>query len=330
MKRVACTFLFLAVFVAAGAYAAADNTAPPKTKPGEGGVKDDPLRNVKPVQSSQEKLGNQLLKTSDGMRDVLEEVLQNLVELQSREPVKQAAGKLDDIASKRVRDVVDSLVRAGKEQTAAKGGLQDAMKGQDVVIKELADLLKLLKREMAPAMSQRLLAQAIKKQQEALNKTKETRVAKENLEGKPKSNLTEEDKKALAEANEKQKEATDELDKAMKELKEQAQELKKSDPAAADNMQKATDKLESAEAPKKSNEAQTDITDNKLRSAEQKEQDVLAFRALPHGDIPSGVAQEIVAALEAKMPVFELPSMPASRFISVEETREYLYDIGQR
>lgn len=61
-----------------------------------------------------------------------------------------------------------------------------------------------------------------------------------------------------------------------------------------------------------------------------KEQNVLAFRALPHGKIPSGVVKEIAVAQAEGMPVFELPSMLNSRAMSVEETREYLYDIGQR
>ena len=215
---------------------------------------------------------------------------------QPSEPVKATADKLDDIGAKKVHDVVEALHRARKEQAQTKDGLQDAMKGQDGIIKELADLLKLLKREVAPAMGQRLLAQAIKKQEEALAKLKETRVTKDNLEGKPKSALNEEDKKALGETNEKQKEATEELSKAVKELKDQAQDLKKNGPQAAANIQKAMDKLESAEAPKKSNEAQTDITDNKLRAAEQKEQDVLA--ALKEADKLLGRNTDRTAQLE--------------------------------
>lgn len=56
----------------------------------------------------------------------------------------------------------------------------------------------------------------------------------------------------------------------------------------------------------------------------------VGFRSLPHGKIPAGVAKEIKAAMDCAIPVFELPSMPVSRFMSVEETREYLRDIGQR
>ena len=41
----------------------------PPVKPPE---KEDPAKNIRPVQSSQEKLGTQLVKTSDNMRDLLE------------------------------------------------------------------------------------------------------------------------------------------------------------------------------------------------------------------------------------------------------------------
>ena len=58
--------------------------------------------------------------------------------------------------------------------------------------------------------------------------------------------------------------------------------------------------------------------------------DALAFRALPDGRIPAGLAKEIAAAKEDDMPVFELPGGVLSRTIDVDETREYLREIGQR
>lgn len=60
------------------------------------------------------------------------------------------------------------------------------------------------------------------------------------------------------------------------------------------------------------------------------EADLLAFRALPDGAIPSGVAKEIAYAIEAGVPVIELPSALGRRTISLEQTREYLYEVGQR
>lgn len=58
--------------------------------------------------------------------------------------------------------------------------------------------------------------------------------------------------------------------------------------------------------------------------------DALAFRALPDGSIPAGVAQEIAWAVEFALPVIELPSSMTRRTIGVAETREYLREIGQR
>ena len=54
--------------------------------------------------------------------------------------------------------------------------------------------------------------------------------------------------------------------------------------------------------------------------------DIVAFRALPDGRIPAGIAKEI----KRGNMVFELPSGILKRTISVEETREYLREAGQR
>lgn len=58
--------------------------------------------------------------------------------------------------------------------------------------------------------------------------------------------------------------------------------------------------------------------------------DALAFRALPGGILPAGVAAEITAAYDAKLSVIELPSWVDRRAFDVEETREYLREVGQR
>jgi len=58
--------------------------------------------------------------------------------------------------------------------------------------------------------------------------------------------------------------------------------------------------------------------------------DLLAFRAHPNGDIPAGVAKEIETAHKVGIPVFEIPTGVLRRTLSVEETREYLKDAGER
>jgi hypothetical protein len=57
---------------------------------------------------------------------------------------------------------------------------------------------------------------------------------------------------------------------------------------------------------------------------------VTAFRALPDGRIPAGVLQEVEWAREVGQPVIELPSGISSRAMTVQETREYLREVGNR
>lgn len=58
--------------------------------------------------------------------------------------------------------------------------------------------------------------------------------------------------------------------------------------------------------------------------------DLLAFRAHPDGMIGAGMVKEIAWAQEAGLPVIELPSSLSRRSLSVEATREYLREMGQR
>jgi hypothetical protein len=58
--------------------------------------------------------------------------------------------------------------------------------------------------------------------------------------------------------------------------------------------------------------------------------DALAFRALPDGSIPAGVGLELSWAIEAGKPVIELPSCVTRRTISVQATREYIRENGNR
>lgn len=58
--------------------------------------------------------------------------------------------------------------------------------------------------------------------------------------------------------------------------------------------------------------------------------EVFAFRALPHGGIPSGVAKELEYAIEKEKTIIELPACVSARTMSVDETREYLKEMGNR
>ena len=61
-----------------------------------------------------------------------------------------------------------------------------------------------------------------------------------------------------------------------------------------------------------------------------KSADALFFRAFIDGQIGAGVAKEIQWAKDIGIPVAELPNRIVGRTLSVDETREYLHDLGQR
>lgn len=56
--------------------------------------------------------------------------------------------------------------------------------------------------------------------------------------------------------------------------------------------------------------------------------DVVAFRSLPNGDILSGVAYEVAAAIDNEIPVIELPCSIDSRSMDYPETKQYLIELG--
>jgi hypothetical protein len=58
--------------------------------------------------------------------------------------------------------------------------------------------------------------------------------------------------------------------------------------------------------------------------------DMLIFRAHPDGSIPAGVSAEIKEAMASNLFVLEMPNGIAKRTLSVDETREYLRNIGFR
>ena len=61
-----------------------------------------------------------------------------------------------------------------------------------------------------------------------------------------------------------------------------------------------------------------------------RESEVFAFKALPDGRIPGGVAMELKIAQEENKIIIELPSGTHSRCMGKDDTREYLRDIGER
>ena len=58
--------------------------------------------------------------------------------------------------------------------------------------------------------------------------------------------------------------------------------------------------------------------------------DALAFRANPGGSINAGVVKEINYMIVQGAPVIELPTLVGRQYLSVEDTRAYLKEVGNR
>ena len=58
--------------------------------------------------------------------------------------------------------------------------------------------------------------------------------------------------------------------------------------------------------------------------------DVIIFRALPDGTIPAGIDKEVSWFIALGKPVLELPSCMFRRTLTLDETRQYLSEVGQR
>lgn len=56
----------------------------------------------------------------------------------------------------------------------------------------------------------------------------------------------------------------------------------------------------------------------------------LAFRGLPGGAISAGVTEELVIADKMGLPIFELPTFSLRGSLTIDGTRQYLYDVGAR
>lgn len=61
-----------------------------------------------------------------------------------------------------------------------------------------------------------------------------------------------------------------------------------------------------------------------------RECEVFAFRPLPDGRIPGGIAIELKEAMKNDKLIIELPCGMHARFMGRDDTREYLSNIGQR
>lgn len=58
--------------------------------------------------------------------------------------------------------------------------------------------------------------------------------------------------------------------------------------------------------------------------------DILFYRSFIDLKIGAGVLKEVNAAIKNNIPVFELPTITESRILNVQETKNYLFLMGQR
>jgi len=58
--------------------------------------------------------------------------------------------------------------------------------------------------------------------------------------------------------------------------------------------------------------------------------DILIFRAFPDGKLGAGVVGEINKAKDSKKGILELPILTETRYLSINDTREYLKLCGKR
>jgi len=239
----------------------------------DGTMEDKPVPEVKEIVNQENQFQNNVQKSSDEIRDLIEDAIQNNIS-GALNHLNGVTGVLDEIASKKAPKVIDSIRRAANPEDA-KTGLRDAFKGADSIVSDLVKFLTAVKHDIAPAQIERMLANAINKQKSAIDKARDARTKNRNLEGKPREKLSEEENFTLKEAADKQKEATDELTKAIQDLQEQAGNLAQTDKPESDTIKKALDMLEKDGAQKKSVESQNDVARNSLRTAERKDNDIL-------------------------------------------------------
>ena len=56
--------------------------------------------------------------------------------------------------------------------------------------------------------------------------------------------------------------------------------------------------------------------------------DIIAFRAMPDGKIPSGIAFEVKYAQSRYIPIIELPNDLSDRFLTYPQTKKYFTNLG--
>lgn len=224
---------------------------------------------VKPIIKRESQLGTGVVKSVVDIRDLFEDASQNPdVQMPGAGELRHATTLLDEISRNRVPRVIDGM-RQAIDPGQARTGLNAGSKESEAIIDDYSKILATVRNTLAPGEAERIIDSAIELQKEANEAGTEAREKNEGLEGKPREKLSEEEKAGLRSILNKQKAATTALTKVLEHFNK--------DPNTADpNLKGAADVLKESGLESKSNEAQQHISDNKLRTAGRKGDEIIS------------------------------------------------------
>lgn len=249
------------------------------------------------IQDSQQRLGEQVGRIGESLGELLEEAQANLgVELQNFDTFRHTRERLADLSQRQMPTICSEL------RAPTTKALYTAWRRQDEISGELDRLLLAVRRQLAPALSRRVLDAALDRQKEALERTRDLRSAFPDLEGLPPQALSEEQQRTLIETAEAQEQAAEELTRARTELQRQSDALA-GDVSTRQTLRQAQQELQQNDVPSKAAAAAEDLRANHTRQAEEKQEQLVkalkdadAVLAPPAG--PSSRSAERLVALQ--------------------------------
>ncbi len=266
LKKVAASAA-LSMALTGAAWAQSDNADTPKPE--------NPQNAIRPIERQQRHVGDTIRKSSDDLSDLIEDLHQSSLPDMDPSELNGANAKLDEIIQTHMPLVMRALIRARTQTADANADLRVSLKSSDDILKILQALTAAMKRDLQPTLTARALTNAITKVAEAQDKTRDTSLLHENLDSKPADTLTPEERAALRDAIDKQKDAAAEVKKTLAELTHQAETLAPTDKPAADAIRSTLADLNKADVQRNADGAHDDAADKKLHSAEKKNDDVL-------------------------------------------------------
>ena len=224
---------------------------------------DKPVPEVKPLINRQNQIGSSVMKSVGDIQALMEDAAQNPdVELPGRQQLNDAPPVLEDIWRNHVPKVIHGFWNAHEN---AQAGFREGGTETDAIIGDFDKLLTVMRSGLAPAEMQRIIDEAIQKQNEANEQGKHA-LEQHGLEGKPRENLNDKEKSALRGVLDKQRAATTALQRVLDHLNPE-------DPS----QNSARTDLQNSGVESKSKETHNDIADNKLPTAIRKGDEIIGI-----------------------------------------------------